>query len=248
VVGQAPLQATVYELESLRCNLCGEIFEAEAPPGVSDEKYDESTAAMIALLKYGGGVPFYRLAGLEENLGIPLPASTQWEIVKEVAQVIRPVFDELVRQAAQGEVFYNDDTRMKILALARASPRVAGVEEEASNSRERTGLFTSGIIATRQERQIALFFTGRPSRPHRFKCVMRCRGTCRSCRRNWKSSWDTVWPTAGAGSWTWSPAFPTSAGMYWKAWRRCTVMMPRHRDGVCHRGNDCAFTRSTAGR
>src|SRR5438477_2754522 len=83
VVGQAPLRATVYELESLRCNLCGEVFEAEAPEGVGEKKYDESAGAMIALLKYGSGVPFYRLAGLEKNLGIPLPASTQWEIVEE---------------------------------------------------------------------------------------------------------------------------------------------------------------------
>ncbi len=34
VVGQAPIAATVYELERLRCNLCGEIFEAEAPESV----------------------------------------------------------------------------------------------------------------------------------------------------------------------------------------------------------------------
>ena len=126
VVGQAPIAATVYELERLRCNLCGEIFEAEAPASVGEKKYDETAAAMIALLKYGSGVPFYRLEGLEASLGIPLPASTQWEIVEEIAAVIRPAFDELLRQAAQGEVFYNDDTSMKILALARASPSARG--------------------------------------------------------------------------------------------------------------------------
>jgi len=48
---------------------------------VGENKYDESAAAMIGLLKYGSGVPFYRLAGLEKNLGIPLPIPTQWEIV-----------------------------------------------------------------------------------------------------------------------------------------------------------------------
>jgi hypothetical protein len=40
VVGQAPLAATVYELERLRCNLCGDVFEAEAPEGVGEKKYD----------------------------------------------------------------------------------------------------------------------------------------------------------------------------------------------------------------
>jgi transposase len=160
VVGQAPVAATVYELERLRCNLCGDVFEAEAPPAVGEKKYDESAAAMIGLLKYGSGVPFYRLAGLEENLGIPLPASTQWEIVEELAKVIRPAFDELIRQGAQGEVFCNDDTRMKILALARASPPQTGMQEGTSDAYERTGLFTSGIVSTRQGQRIALFFTG----------------------------------------------------------------------------------------
>ena len=81
---------------------------------------------MIGLLKYGSGVPFYRLAGLEASLGIPLPPATQWEIMAETAAVIQPAFDEAIRQAAQGEVLYNDDTAMKILALARASPHSAG--------------------------------------------------------------------------------------------------------------------------
>ena len=38
--GQAPIAATVYELQKLRCNLCGEVFTAEAPAGVGEEKYD----------------------------------------------------------------------------------------------------------------------------------------------------------------------------------------------------------------
>src|SRR5215469_1929313 len=34
IVGQAPLDATLYTLERLRCNACGEIYTAEAPEGV----------------------------------------------------------------------------------------------------------------------------------------------------------------------------------------------------------------------
>jgi len=103
-------------------------------------------------LKYGSGMPFYRLQDLENNLGIPLPASTQWEIVEEAAELIKPARDELIRQAAQGEVLHNDDTSMKVLSLRRA------IVEEAG---ERTGIFTSGVVSTREGRKIALFFTGR---------------------------------------------------------------------------------------
>ena len=60
VIGQAPLAATVYSLEQLRCGACGQVFTAQAPESVGEEKYDESAAAMIAQLKYGSGTPFYR--------------------------------------------------------------------------------------------------------------------------------------------------------------------------------------------
>jgi len=90
IIGQAPLAAAVYSLERLRCGACGQVFTAQEPEGVGPEKYDETAAAMIAQLKYGAGTPFYRLEQLEKQMGIPLPAATQWEIVEEAAQVIKP--------------------------------------------------------------------------------------------------------------------------------------------------------------
>jgi transposase len=149
VVGQAPLAATVYSLERLRCNGCGQVFTAQEPEGVGPEKYDETAGAMIAQLKYGSGTPFYRLEQLEKQLGIPLAAATQWEIVEEVAELIKPARDELIRQAAQGEVLHNDDTGMKVLKM----------EREPGD--KRTGIFTSGIVSTTQGWKIALYFTGR---------------------------------------------------------------------------------------
>jgi transposase len=149
IVGQAPLTAAVYSLERLRCGACGQMYTAQEPEGVGPEKYDETAAAMIAQLKYGSGVPFYRLEQLEGQLGIPLPAATQWEVVEEAAELIKPACDELIRRAAQGEVVHNDDTSMKVLKL----------EREPGD--ERTGVFTSGIVSTAQNWKIALYFTGR---------------------------------------------------------------------------------------
>lgn len=155
IVGQAPLAATVYALEKLRCNLCGERFVADPPAGVGPEKYDARAASMIALLKYGNGMPFHRLAALQDNLEMPLPASTQWEILAETAPVLQPAFDALLALAAQGEVLYNDDTSMRVLTLRRE------IDEAAPTASARTGIFTSGIVATRDRHRIALFFTGR---------------------------------------------------------------------------------------
>ena len=150
IVGQAPVQATVYELEALRCNLCGEVFTAPPPAGVGTEKYDASAVAMVALLKYGSGVPFYRMQGLESHLGIPLAAATQWELVSDGATNLEPAGEEFIRQAAQGSLVHNDDTSMRILNF----------EREDGDSR--TGLFTSGIVSVvAAGHRIANFFTGR---------------------------------------------------------------------------------------
>jgi transposase len=181
LVGQAPVAATVYELQKLRCNLCSEVFTAQAPAGIGTKKYDATSGSMIALLKYGSGTPFNRLEGLQANLGIPLPASTQWDIVEAKAERIEPAFEELIRQAADGEVVYNDDTTVKILEMmgqrakteAFAEDSSKEVDEQSSKKKpERRGLFTSGIVSTREGRRIALFLSGRQHAGENLKDVL----------------------------------------------------------------------------
>jgi transposase len=152
IVGRAPLEATVYELDKWRCNLCGKVFTASLPEEAGKEKYDETAGAIIPLLKYGAGLPFHRLENLQESLGVPLPASTQWEIVERHADQIHPVYREMIRQAAQGEIFQNDDTTMKILANLK--------EIDPQDPDSRKGSFTTGVLAVREGRRMALFFTG----------------------------------------------------------------------------------------
>ena len=153
ITGKAPMGAKVYQMQKLRCNLCGEIFIADTPADIGEEKYDAASAAMIALLKYGSGMPFYRLEQLQGSCGVPLPASTQWEIAEQMADQIYPVYPELIRQAAQGDVIHNDDTTMKILALMQ--------ENDQQDQSERKGIFTTGIVSTINDQKIALFYTGR---------------------------------------------------------------------------------------
>jgi transposase len=160
VEGQPPLKATVVKLQALRCNLCGRVHTAERPAGVGEEKYGETAAAMIGLLKYGAGLPFNRLEWLERNLGIPLPASTQWEVVRDAADELAPVHEELIRQAAQAEIFHNDDTSARVLSLMAENRAVAASGEADAGAR--TGIFATSIVAILgDERRVALFFTGR---------------------------------------------------------------------------------------
>ena len=148
IKGVAPFMATIYELERRRCNLCGQMFTAEAPAGVGKEKYDESVAAMLALLRYGAGLPMNRIEKLQAGFGIPLPVSTQWEIILKAAGLLAPAHAELVRQAAQGEVLFNDDTVMRILGKA----------PQAKEGRK--AVYTSAILSRLGSHRIALFITG----------------------------------------------------------------------------------------
>ena len=162
VVGQAPLGATVYKLQRLRCRLCDAVFTAPLPAAVASlPKYDSSCASMIALLRYGNGMPHFRLEGLQASLYIPLPDATQWDIVSKAAPSPRAVFEELIRQAAQAPLLHNDDTPMKVLSLMkeRARAEAGGVKPVAK------AINTSGIVAVLQDkaneqRKVVLFFTG----------------------------------------------------------------------------------------
>jgi len=162
LVGQPPLKATIYQLQKLRCHLCGQVFTAAAPPEVGERKYDATAASMIGLLKYGSGLPFNRLEGLQGHLEIPLPASTQWDIVSAVAADFAPAFDELVRQAAQGDVLHNDDTTVRILELMgqRRQEALARAAADGNEADQRSGLYTSGVVALRDGQRVALFFSG----------------------------------------------------------------------------------------
>jgi transposase len=153
IEGQAPIWGKLYELERLRCNTCGELFTAGTPQDAGEEKYDATTAVLIAVLKYGLGLPFYRLARLQSAVGIPLPAATQWDILSAHLAAPEAVYDELIRQAACAELVHNDDTTARVLSLMSSAT--------SEHSPERTGMFTTGIIAFKHSKPIALFFTGR---------------------------------------------------------------------------------------
>jgi hypothetical protein len=166
--GQAPVAAEIHECERVRCNLCGAIFTASPPEGIRKQReYDITVPVIVALLKYGSGLPFNRLEGLQGNFGIPLPASNQWHLVDDAAKPLQVILEELKRQAALGDIVYNDDTTAKILDwMGKRAAKNAFREETDEivfnkDGSQRCGMYTTGIVSTSEDRQIALFFTGR---------------------------------------------------------------------------------------
>ena len=151
IIGMPPLQATVYDLEKLRCNACTKVYTAPPPDTIGPEKYDATVASMIGLFRYGMGMPFHRLEGLQGYLKVPMPASTQWELVEDAAELVKPIYDALTDEAAQGDVLHTDDTSVRILKVLR------------SPDDKRTGLHTTGVVSVADEgrRFVALYMSGR---------------------------------------------------------------------------------------
>jgi transposase len=153
VVAQPLFNALIHELERLRCALCGAVFTAPPPPAAGLGKYDPNVGTMLAIQRYGAGLPMYRIAKWQECFGVPLPASTQWELMDEAAEIPSLIYQTLSDAGAQGTLLHNDDTFMRVQSLRQE----IATEENGG----RTGIFTTGIICQTGQNQIALFCTGR---------------------------------------------------------------------------------------
>ncbi len=77
----------------------------------------------------------------------------QYERCTLVAECARPIYEEMVRQAASADVLHIDDTRVVILDLLKANKQLA--------VGARRGVQTSGMVARVGEHQIALYISGR---------------------------------------------------------------------------------------
>lgn len=171
IVGAPPISATGFRMARLRCDTCGQVFRAPTPPEAGTQKYAPSVGATVALLRYGSGMPHYRLAKLQQSLGVPLPASTQWELMQPLAQQAQPILEELITQAAQSPLIHHDDTTMRILDLRRA-----GSATLLQMDPERKGTFTTNLLAYVDDHPVALYFTGWQHAGENLAAVLRRRG------------------------------------------------------------------------
>jgi transposase len=155
--GQPLVGATCYEQTVLRCSACQQRFPAPLPEGVPAEKYDATADVAIVMAKYAAGLPFHRLAQMQEAYGVPLPASVQWERAEAVADALLPVYLYLRTLAAQVGVLIGDDTRVQILSCYQENQQRAAVGQ-------RHGLHTTGIVAQSpnpSQPSIVLYVSGR---------------------------------------------------------------------------------------
>lgn len=162
--GQAPLLATRYELDRLRCALCSAYFTASAPVDTG-EKYTPSAKAMLAILHCKMGTTYYSLAQLQANLGMPLPLSTQSQVIESMMGPIFAIEIHLAMLAANGNVLGQDDTWVRILEM---------MKENKELNPERRGMYTSTFVSDR-DHPIVLFLSGRQHAGENFQDLIQHR-------------------------------------------------------------------------
>lgn len=160
IFGSPLLLAKTWACQRLRCSSCQQQYSASPPEEAEGPKFDASAVSTIAVARYGMGLPMNRLANFQKNMETPVPASTQWEVVNRAHVQLVPVLDEFRRRAAECDLFHIDDTHMQVLEFT-GKRRQKKVDAKELDAPERTGLFTTGIVAISDETVIALYRTGR---------------------------------------------------------------------------------------
>lgn len=153
-VSGAPLaSATRYNLQKLRCGVCEIVYTAPLPEGVSDKKYDANFIAMLMINKYFMSVPLYRQDRLQNYLGIPLPASTQWDLMAAHEPMLKVLYKALSQDAANGLALCYDDTSVKIMSEIKAAKAAAKGEKSQHTC------FTTGIVSLHEDHRTYLYIT-----------------------------------------------------------------------------------------
>lgn len=151
ITGQADHQVTHYLLERLRCTTCGVVYTAALPKEAGAHKYDEHFKSQLAVKKYYAGTPFYTNEKLFKMIGLPLSDATQWTLIQEAADCVKPILGVLAQQLAQAELLYYDDTWLRILS------QIAKVKSGEST---RKGCYTTAVLGIFGGHQITLYYSG----------------------------------------------------------------------------------------
>ena len=153
VTGAPLARATRYNMQKLRCAICEVIYTAPLPKGVSDKKYDANFIAMLMINKYFMSVPLYRQDRLQNHLGIPLPASTQWDIMVAHKPMLDALYKALALDAANGVALCYDDTSVKIMSEIKAA-KLAEKGEKSQHT-----CFTTGIVSLHEDHRSYVYIT-----------------------------------------------------------------------------------------
>ena len=118
LVGMAPVMALRFEQDLSEC-ICGAKFSGIVPEELQrifdEEKYTSSALSSIFHSKFDLGVSFGGLEKYQEDLGCPLPVSTQSNQIREKMDVIKALYKAMIGHAVNRDIVGFDDTNCTIL-------------------------------------------------------------------------------------------------------------------------------------
>ncbi|WP_236994640.1 IS66 family transposase [Granulosicoccus antarcticus] len=148
VTGQAPYSAKRHIRDRLRCSACGAVFSADLPAevladGEPGQLYGNSARSVMAISKCLAGEPYYRQQSVQSLYGIKLSASTIFDQCEYAANDLQPVWREVLKLAANAQVFYIDDTTNRISDQNGMYKPKRGTDK----LQWRTGVYSSAMLA-----------------------------------------------------------------------------------------------------
>ena len=151
--GHAPFSMVKHVVEQLRCGSCGYIEKATLPKELNQSiRGDASARAVASLMKFQGGMPYFRTSKFTKNFLKYLSPSEIWNFTKWQGKDCMPIYKALISRLAQQRLLFADDTTVKILSL---------MKENKEKDPKRRGMFTTAIQGDSSDGTICLYFSGR---------------------------------------------------------------------------------------
>lgn len=115
----SPIVSSIKTVQEQSGHTCGVKYTADLPPEYSyledAPKHDATAVAAIVVSKFSLALSYYGLDAFQEKMGVPLPASTQSNLLRRNSPLYKCLFESLYQKAVNRDRMIFDDSGCKIL-------------------------------------------------------------------------------------------------------------------------------------
>lgn len=109
----------------LACSRCDSIVQAPLPPKPIERSYaSPGLLARIIMAKFAEHLPLYRQADIYARQGVELNRNTMGRWVETMAELLRPLYDELNHYVLMPDKVHADDTPVNVLEPGSGKTRI----------------------------------------------------------------------------------------------------------------------------
>jgi transposase len=114
------IPASLFVREHIRCTYAcphckSHLVTAPKPPQPIEKGLPGAgLIAQVAVCKYSDHLPLYRQEQIFARHGLEIPRSTTCDWMAAAAELLKPLYDEMVKEVLQSRVIHTDDTRVSM--------------------------------------------------------------------------------------------------------------------------------------